>query len=307
MGDELKKIKILTVVHFLAGVNYSAGTMLARPDTNGLLVLWFVMPLSLSMTTFYFWILNGLTETVQNLEHRRQHEKLKMYNRLWLLLVVSIILLAGFFVVNSSDFAHRYETSWQADHWRSQWFLLDGWLNLEYFAIFLGICWLWRPTGKNQRYGLQELPGDEQDVIDATALEEEDGVRVVGSTDSIPMSKRGMDGADPNNPHASGSAVFDIGEEDLETEDDEFDDAEEGSGGGRRRDGGSSSPNSFGSHHSIDLEPAGGPQGLGHHMPLASSTRIWASDDSESEDEDGLGKGKRDAKTGQEARPPPSP
>lgn len=175
LGETLKRCQLLALAHFLCGILYASGTLLTRPETAGLLVLVFVLPLSITMTIFYFWILNALGDTVQALEQHKQNVKLGMYQSLWRILVISVILLTGFFVLNSADYAHRMETDWQSKHWQIKWFLLDGWMNVEYFVMFGAIMWLWRPTNENWRYALQELAGDERDVI-----EYEDGERVIG-------------------------------------------------------------------------------------------------------------------------------
>ncbi|RKP08531.1 transmembrane receptor, partial [Thamnocephalis sphaerospora] len=171
LGSAMLHCKILAAVHFACGALYAAGTMLTTPETAGLLVLLFVLPLSITMTTFYFWIsfshiLNGLTNTMRLLETRKQHVKLTMYKRLWRILVFSVLLLGFFFIVNTASVAHQNDPEWVARRWRYRWFLLDGWLNVEYFIVFSLIAFFWRPTSENQRYGLQELPSNEQDADD---------------------------------------------------------------------------------------------------------------------------------------------
>ncbi|KAG5462746.1 MAG: hypothetical protein BJ554DRAFT_3741 [Olpidium bornovanus] len=34
---------------------------------------------------------------------------------------------------------------------------LKGWMNVLYLIVFVTICYLWRPTANNLRYGLEEL------------------------------------------------------------------------------------------------------------------------------------------------------
>ncbi|RKP27481.1 lung seven transmembrane receptor-domain-containing protein [Syncephalis pseudoplumigaleata] len=173
LGGAMFRCKLLAYVHFICGALYASGTMLTTPETAGLLVL-------------VFHILNGLTVTTQLLETRKQHVKLAMYRRLWRILVLSVILLGLFFIVNTASVTHQNDPDWVARRWRYQWFILDGWLNAEYFLVFSLIAFFWRPTSQNQRYGLQELPSNEQDAEDAFALDDDEdeeghGFRVVGS------------------------------------------------------------------------------------------------------------------------------
>ena len=177
--------------------------MLTRPETAGLLILVFIVPLSITMTIFYFWILGALGETVAALEVHKQHTKLDMYQNLWRILVLSVLLMTGFLVLNSADYAHRFESDWQSQHWQIRWFLLDGWLNVEYFIMFCAVAWIWRPRNDNWRYGLQELASDEQDVIE---YEDDEGERVIG------------EGIKMENIRKADENVFGIGE--LEEEED---------------------------------------------------------------------------------------
>ncbi|KAJ3041773.1 hypothetical protein HDV00_008663 [Rhizophlyctis rosea] len=156
LGPTMQKCLYLTYAHFVFGVSYAAGSMM-NSEMNGQVVLIFALPLSIAMTTFYFWILSALTATIAHLEARRQAVKLLMYKRLWRLLVFSVTALTIFLVVNTIMFAHREDEEWIPELWKWRWFLLDGWLNMLYLIIFVTICVLWRPTRNNQRYGLQEL------------------------------------------------------------------------------------------------------------------------------------------------------
>ncbi|KAI8589609.1 lung seven transmembrane receptor-domain-containing protein [Geranomyces variabilis] len=165
LGSTMKKCLYLTYVHFVCGVVYAASSLLVT-EISIWVLLFCVMPLSTSMTAFYFWILTAITKSMNHLESRRQNVKLQMYRRLWRLLVGSVVIIVLMFGVDAFFFANRESTEWLPKHWRVRWFLLDGWLNLLYLFVFLGICILWRPTENNQRYGLDELAQDDYDGDD---------------------------------------------------------------------------------------------------------------------------------------------
>ncbi|TPX54384.1 hypothetical protein CcCBS67573_g09584 [Chytriomyces confervae] len=160
LGTNMKKCVILGVIHFLAGVLYGAGALVINDVSPGLALL-FSLPLSFAMTVFYYSILNGLTDTMENLAARRQPIKLLMYQRLWRILVFSAAVLVVFFVVNTIAFKNRMDPEWLPIYWQYRWLLLDGWLNILYLVIYLSIALLWRPTENNQRYGLEQLAGDD--------------------------------------------------------------------------------------------------------------------------------------------------
>ncbi|KAG0311917.1 hypothetical protein BGZ99_009828, partial [Dissophora globulifera] len=75
LGSTMKKVIILSLAHFLFGVIYSAGTMSPVDDVSAMIVLMVVVPLALTMTSFYVWTLQSLTTTIATLNLRRQTEK----------------------------------------------------------------------------------------------------------------------------------------------------------------------------------------------------------------------------------------
>ncbi|KAJ3031998.1 UNVERIFIED_CONTAM: hypothetical protein HDU68_009099 [Siphonaria sp. JEL0065] len=162
LGTNMKKCVLLGVFHFICGVLYGAGSLVVNEISAGL-ALFFSLPLSFAMTAFYYAILNSLTLTMQTLQERRQPIKLLMYKRLWGILVFSAVILFTFFIVNTIAFKNRFDPIWMETYWQYRWLLLDGWLNILYLVVYVSIALLWRPTENNQRYGLEQLAGDDYD------------------------------------------------------------------------------------------------------------------------------------------------
>lgn len=144
LGKLMRKCVILAVCHFIFGVAYSFGSMMDVDKLSGIAVMFFVLPLSFTMTLFYYWTLAGLQETVKRLESKRQVTKLLMYTRLRRILVFSIILLFVSFGINAVVFNFRSEQTDIQVYWRYKWVLLDGFLNILYLVIFMSILVLWR-------------------------------------------------------------------------------------------------------------------------------------------------------------------
>ncbi|KAI1288991.1 hypothetical protein EDD11_009455 [Mortierella claussenii] len=222
LGSTMKKVIILSLAHFLFGVIYSAGTMSPVEDVSFMIVLMVVVPLALTMTSFYIWTLQSLTSTIATLNLRRQTEKVKMYTRLWRLLVFSLSVLCAFFVVNTFNVLNVNNDDWPATHWRIQWFLLDGWLNILYLIVFTVIVILWRPTENNKRYGIDQLETDDFDEHDEHA--DHNNARAAESMGltgmKLRLQRRDYEMEDDE------VAMFDIGEED-EDEDDHDDDQDD--------------------------------------------------------------------------------
>ncbi|KAJ1851408.1 hypothetical protein LPJ57_007838 [Coemansia sp. RSA 486] len=156
---------LLAIVHFSAGCLYGAGILFRDPHDSGPLGLIYVVPLSLSMTLFYTWTLSAIINTTQVLIERQQTYKLSMYNKLWRLLIVCLILLFAFFVFNILHTVFYERLSVAAQSWKWRWFWTDGWLNIEYFVALSIILYWWRPTSQNYRYSLEEIAGDELDAM----------------------------------------------------------------------------------------------------------------------------------------------
>ncbi|CAG8642866.1 23206_t:CDS:10 [Cetraspora pellucida] len=136
LGSTMTKCRVLTLAHFVFGVVYAAGTLLIDPDTASPLVFLVIFPLALTMTTFYVWTLQSITNTLQTLEIRRQTVKALMYKRLYRLLVFSVSVLGIFFLINTFNYVHREDPDWIPGNWQRTWFLLDGWLNILYLIVF---------------------------------------------------------------------------------------------------------------------------------------------------------------------------
>ncbi|GJJ68572.1 hypothetical protein EMPS_00918 [Entomortierella parvispora] len=223
LGGTMKKVIILSLAHFLFGIIYSAGTMSPVEDVSAMIVLIVVVPLALTMTSFYIWTLQSLTSTISTLNLRRQTEKVKMYTRLWRLLVFSLTVLCAFFVINTFNFMNMTDPDWPASYWRIKWFLLDGWLNILYLFVFVTIVILWRPTENNKRYGIEQLEQDDFDEADEHA--DHNNARAAESMGLTGMKlrpqRRDYELEDDE------VAMFDIGEEEDEDEDDQDDDRDD--------------------------------------------------------------------------------
>ncbi|KAJ1508516.1 hypothetical protein HMI55_000345 [Coelomomyces lativittatus] len=159
LGKDMWKCQLLTAVHFFIGSIYAAMN-LKDPRQQKFPILLIVIPLAMTMTVFYAWTLSSLTATTQHLETRRQHFKLQMYQRLWHILLFAGINLLIFFIFQSIWFAKASDVVFLIHWWRWRWMITDGWTNVLYTVCMLAICYLWRPTTNNARYGLEQVLSD---------------------------------------------------------------------------------------------------------------------------------------------------
>jgi hypothetical protein len=160
LGKTMIYVRWLAITHFVFGVIYSIASLSVTPENAGPLVLLVVLPLAATLTAFYVWTLNSLNFTLKDLLQRKQTVKAAMYKKLWWCILASIIVIFAFFFVNSWTFAGQAEEDFVPNHWSTRWFILDGWLNMIYFADVAFVAYIWRPTANNRRFAMSDEVSD---------------------------------------------------------------------------------------------------------------------------------------------------
>ncbi|OLN81551.1 Membrane protein PTM1 [Colletotrichum chlorophyti] len=163
LGRTMIWVRWLAIAHFVFGLVYAITSLLITPDAAGPFVLLIVLPLAGTLTAFYVWTLNSLNFTLKDLRERKQHAKEAMYKKLWWCILISIFVIFGFFFFNSFSFASVNDPDYVPFHWKSRWFVLDGWLNLVYFADVAFIAYVWRPTANNRRFAMSDEIAQDDD------------------------------------------------------------------------------------------------------------------------------------------------
>jgi len=218
----MKRCKLLAIAHFIFGVMYAIAVVEIQLEAVSIAtLLFFVMPLSFTLTTFLLWIMYGLQGTIAELTARKQSYKLSMFRKLHIILILAVLIVVGFFVVTSMSFSSRYEEDFAAKTWQYRWWLVDGYLSILFLAVFAAIAFLWRPTGHNRRLAMStELAQDEDDAdgrdaeaydletIERGALVKDDndegGIMLHGGEESL------------RTPIGEDDVVFEIGDDDEE-------------------------------------------------------------------------------------------
>ncbi|KAI1772408.1 lung seven transmembrane receptor-domain-containing protein [Hypoxylon cercidicola] len=163
LGKTMVYVRWLAIAHFIFGLVYAITSLLISPDTAGPFVLLIVLPLAGTLTAFYVWTLNSLNFTLKDLRERKQTAKEAMYKKLWWCILISILVIFGFFFFNSFSFASASDPDYVPFHWKSRWFVLDGWLNLVYFADVAWVAYVWRPTANNRRFAMSDEIAQDDD------------------------------------------------------------------------------------------------------------------------------------------------
>jgi len=170
LGKTMTIVRWLAVAHFFFGVVYAIASLKVKPEDAGPLVLLVILPLSATLTAFYIWTLNALNHTMKDLLERKQHVKAMMYKKLWWCILGSIIVIFGFFFLNSLTFAGTSSPDFAPTHWQTRWFVLDGWLNLVYLADVCFVAYLWRPTANNRRFAMSDEIAQDDEGFEINSL-----------------------------------------------------------------------------------------------------------------------------------------
>ncbi len=182
------------------------------------------------------WTLNSLNWTLKDLRERKQTAKESMYKKLWWCILLSIIVIFGFFFFNSFSFASASDPDYVPFHWKTRWFILDGWLNLVYFADVAWVAYVWRPTANNRRFAMSdELAQDDDGTFEISNMDigapddsDDEEANVGKNTTPLGESRRGdappgpparrspQPSAAPHVPRDSldGETIFAVGDED---------------------------------------------------------------------------------------------
>ena len=156
LGKTMIYVRWLAFAHFVFGLIYAIASLTVTPDNAGPIVLFVILPLAGTLTAFYVWTLNSLTHTIKDLTERKQNVKASMYRKLWVCILLSITVIFAFFFFNSITFAGVRDPDFVPEHWKTRWFILDGWLNIVYFADVAFICYMWLPTANNRRFAMSD-------------------------------------------------------------------------------------------------------------------------------------------------------
>ncbi|CAJ2506059.1 Uu.00g001890.m01.CDS01 [Anthostomella pinea] len=249
LGKTMVYVRWLAIAHFVFGLVYAITSLLISPDTAGPFVLLIVLPLAGTLTAFYVWTLNSLNFTLKDLRERKQTVKEAMYKKLWWCILTSILVIFGFFFFNSFSFASASDPDYVPFHWKSRWFILDGWLNLVYFADVAWVAYVWRPTANNRRFAMSDEIAQDEDGgfefadVGAPDDSDDDEEANIGKTDPNPYfaaantshaASQGSQNRAPaklESPRDSfdGETIFAVGEDGDKFSDDEEDGHGEGS------------------------------------------------------------------------------
>lgn len=170
LGDQMNKIIFLgsfffassTARDIIAIVSYVDMKTLSTENEEELIGIVEILTLVIAIidVTFYMWILNALNGTMQYLENMSQHNKLRRYLRLRLILLLSILFAVVWGIFGLVD-TFLDEGILSQD---SEWAIKAAW-ELNYLLVLVSVAVLWRPNPAAKDYAfVMELPSIGGDV-----------------------------------------------------------------------------------------------------------------------------------------------
>lgn len=154
------RCKILAGVHFLASFFYLLATYYSSnnsvvtsnsnaeddPEFNEIKGLIPLIPISITLTIYYVATLVSIKKTTANLHKQRQIIKLQLYENLFRIIFLSVLLTFGGLILSSFIYLSMSSTQMIEEHWKGSYFIFEFWPSVVFFAVFMGVSWLWRPT-----------------------------------------------------------------------------------------------------------------------------------------------------------------
>ncbi|KAF7303247.1 Integral membrane protein [Mycena kentingensis (nom. inval.)] len=222
LGRTMLKCQALAGAHFIFGILYAVGIVeLELESTSALILLMFVIPLAFTLSGFLLWILYSLNATITQLRARKQRYKLSMFETLYRILLLTVVIIAVFFVVSTMSFTGRLAEDYSAKSWRMRCFR-SHFLPLASFCQQQEIC---SPLNVGFSFAdrlltlamSDEIAQDEEDAedYDLESMGQRGRVRDEDDDDAATLvgSRRGPVGED--------QVVFEIGDEDGGSDDEE--------------------------------------------------------------------------------------
>lgn len=120
--------------------------------------MWRIIPASLVDSVIYFWILQSLLDTIQELEDKKQTSKLEVFLSLRNMIIIVVIVST----IYNIAFSYLIVKKALENYWRWQWFFNDGVWSVFYFLIICSIMvgdrthyyfqYLWAPNERSLAY-----------------------------------------------------------------------------------------------------------------------------------------------------------
>ncbi|CBK21790.2 uncharacterized protein [Blastocystis hominis] len=181
LGNSMWKIVVMGVVYFFFSLWDS---IVSTYSTDSKVNLYRIIPASLLDSFIYFWILQSLLDTIQELEDKKQTGKLDVFISLRNIIIVAVIVSTLYNVLFSYLIMFKKIDSL----WKYQWFFNDGVWTSSYLLLVAVIMYLWAPNERSLAYAYHvQVSTDERQDQEEYAMQE-DGLQGAGGEGSIQVA-----------------------------------------------------------------------------------------------------------------------
>jgi len=159
LGSVAYKVLALGVVYLtFSAVVDVASNISQMSEMSVSLRVFFILPIALLDSFFYWWVFSGLNRTLSQLSTRRQSAKLLLYRRFSHILLISICISGiwvgwQLIVIISDTLDSRWAYLW----------MFDAFWHLLYLGILLAVCCLWSPSKNNLQYAYMDELGQSEE------------------------------------------------------------------------------------------------------------------------------------------------
>ncbi|KAK8826239.1 hypothetical protein WA538_001381, partial [Blastocystis sp. DL] len=145
LGSSTMNVVIICSVYFVVSV-WNAMSNSITSATR--LSLYRLLPSSIVDSIIYFWILQALMDTIQELDEKKQTSKLGIFRQLRNIVVICAICAVTYNILFSFFLFDQVI----ATYWQYQWFFTDGIWSCFYCILFTSIIYLWSPSDHSLAY-----------------------------------------------------------------------------------------------------------------------------------------------------------
>jgi len=193
--DVITKVQTISFLYIVLDFIREAVLSFRHSHTLSLVfVLLCLLPVSLMNGGLFYWVFTALSGLIQTLEERKQTSKLKLFQRLWkilvfVLIVASLALLFQFFDLTRSS----------TTRWKYQWLFADGVSHFLFLFVLVAMMYLWAPHKYSMRYAYTtQVAEDEEHASDnpAAVWADDDGDDADGDDADSFWAATKKDGAD---------------------------------------------------------------------------------------------------------------
>jgi len=119
-------------------------------------VLLCLLPMAIINGAIFYWIFTALANLMETLKERRQIEKLRLFERLWTIIIVALTTASVALVFQIFDLSRSINVKW---HY--QWFFADGISHAIFFVVLMAMMYLWAPHMHSKRYAYSQTVAQE--------------------------------------------------------------------------------------------------------------------------------------------------